>query len=136
MSTRGEDARLARFDDVLKETGGIAGAGAAGIHECCDAARMRDSAGVDPERRAAPTDMRVKIDEARRDDLSADVAHITAVARRDVFLCRRDFSVRKGHIRHAVEALRRVDHGAARANRALTADMDGSIAERLICAPA
>ena len=76
----GQDARPGRLDHVLAEAGEIACAGAAGVDEGRRAAAPRDRLGVDAQRGAAPVDVRVQVDQPRRDDPSADVAHLARPA--------------------------------------------------------
>ena len=56
------------FDHMLAEAREISRAGAAGVDRSSDAASARELLGVDAKRRAAPIDMRVKVDEAGRHD--------------------------------------------------------------------
>ena len=62
----------------------VAGPGAAGVDRRRDAARSAELLGVDAERGAAPVDMGVQVDEARRHDVAGDVAHISALTRQPV----------------------------------------------------
>src|SRR5437763_11237005 len=66
-----QDAERRGFDDMPPEAMKIARPRAAGIDKGRRAAVARDLAGVDPERGAAPIDMRVQIDKPRRDDQAA-----------------------------------------------------------------
>ena len=71
-----------------------------------------DGAGVDAERRAAPIDMGVKVDEARRDDLAGHVFHVRA-RRRETRADRGDLAGCEGDIGHHVDALRWIEHARA-----------------------
>ena len=72
----GEDAHRAGLDHVLAEAGEIAGPGAAGVDRSGDAAGAAEFLRVDAERGAAPIDMGVQVDQAGRDDVAGDVAHV------------------------------------------------------------
>ena len=109
----GEDAHLARLDHVLAEAGEVAGAGAAGVDRGGDAGGAAELLRVDAERGAAPVDMRVQVDEARRDDLARDVAHVGLGIALEIGRDLGDLAAREGHVHHPVDALRGVDHAAA-----------------------
>jgi hypothetical protein len=68
-----QDACLARFDDVFEKAPVIAGAGAPRVDERCHAAAPCQKIGIDAQRRAAPVDMPMQIDEAGRDDPVCDI---------------------------------------------------------------
>ncbi len=95
---------------MLAEAVEVAGPGAAGIDEGRDAARARDQLGLDAERGAAPVDMGVQVDQARRDDLARDVARVLA---RQVVADGGDLAAGEGDVGHPVERLRGIDHAAA-----------------------
>ena len=59
----GQDADRRRLDHVAAEAVEVAGPGAAGIDEGGDAAAARQKLGLDAERRAAPIDMGVQVDQ-------------------------------------------------------------------------
>src|SRR5205814_1428494 len=75
-----QDAQRREFDDMPPEAMKIARPRAAGIDKGRRAAVARDLAGVDPERSAAPIDMRVQIDKPRRDDQATHIDDFGAVA--------------------------------------------------------
>jgi hypothetical protein len=60
----GEDADLRRLDHVLAEAHEIAGPGGAGVDGGGDAGGAAEFLRVDAERRAAPVDVGVQVDEA------------------------------------------------------------------------
>src|SRR5436190_555954 len=66
-----QDAERRGLDDMPPEAVKIARPRAAGIDKGGRAALLRDQGRVDPERGAAPIDMRVQIDKPRRDDQTA-----------------------------------------------------------------
>ena len=55
--------------------------GTAGIDECRDRAAAREGLRGDAERRSAPVDMGVQVDEAGRDDFAGDIARVRTVMR-------------------------------------------------------
>ena len=63
------------LDDVLAETGPIAGPGTAGVDRGGHARGAAELVGIDAERGAAPVDVGVQVDQAGRDDIAGDVAH-------------------------------------------------------------
>ena len=109
-----EDADSARIDDVLAEAGEIARPGAAGVDAGGDGALPPVVLGVDPERSAAPVDMRVQIDQPGRDDLARNVAN--GVRRSEVVADRGDLAVGEGDAGDAVDGLGRVDDPAVLEN--------------------
>ena len=109
----GEDADLARLDHMLAEAREIAGAGAAGVDRRGDAGGAAKFFRVDAERRAAPIDVGVEIDQPRRDDVAGHVAHIGAGVRLQIVADLRDLAGGEGDVRHRVELLGRVDHPSA-----------------------
>ena len=84
----------------LRKPWKLPGPGAAGIDEGGDAAGARQKLGLDAERRAAPVDVGVQVDQAGRDDLACDVAHVLA---RQIVADGRDLAVREGDVGHLVE---------------------------------
>ena len=110
----GQDADRRRLDHVLAKAVEVARAGAAGIDEGGDAAGAGQKLGLDAERRAAPVDVGMQIDEAGRDDLACDVAHVLA---RQIVADGRDLAVREGDVGHLVERLRGIDDPSAFENQ-------------------
>ncbi len=104
-----EDAHLALLDHVLAEAHEVAGPGAAGIDGGCDARGAAELLGVDAQRGAAPVDMRVQVDQPRRDDM---VRHVARVGALQVLADLRHLAARERHVRDGVELLRRIDHAA------------------------
>ena len=66
----GQNADLARLDDVLAEAREITRAGAAGVDRRGDAGGAAELLGVDAERGAAPIDVGVQIDQTGGDDVA------------------------------------------------------------------
>ena len=98
----GEDPhRSGRADDMLQESGIVARPRAARV----DQRRASAASGterVDPKRRAAPIDMGMEVDEARRDDQAADVLDLDAGKfRADP----RDPAILEADIHHRVDTL-------------------------------
>src|SRR5437764_6114403 len=93
----------------------IAGPRAAGIDKGRRAAVARDLAGVDPERGAAPIDMRVQIDKPRRDDQAAHIDNLGAVAPY-ISPDGRNLAAAEYNIRDLVARIRRIDDPAASEN--------------------
>ena len=94
---------------MVEKAGVIARPRASGIDER-RAAAARKAERIDAERRAAPVDMRMKIDQPRRDDQSGHVLDgIAAKLRADL----RDAAVAETDIRDRVDPLRRIDHPPA-----------------------
>ena len=69
-----QDAHRARLDDVLAEASEIARTRAAGVDAGRNRAAAREVLGVNAKRGASPINVRVEIDEARRDDEARHVA--------------------------------------------------------------
>src|SRR5262245_24295207 len=109
----GEDADLAGLDYVLAKTREVAGAGAAGVDGGGDARAAAEILRVDAERRSTPVDVRVQIDQSRRDDGAGYVANVGAGRGLQPRSDARDLALREGDIGDGVELLRRVDHAAA-----------------------
>ncbi len=114
-----ENARLARFDDMLEKSEEVAWAGASGVDQGRDAALAGSVRRIDPKRGAAPIDVGMKIDEARRDQSSADVADVSPFCRLDIFPDCRDAARSKGNVGCPVEVLRRIDNMAAFENEVM-----------------
>ncbi len=95
---------------MLAEAVEIARAGAAGIDESRDAAGARQKLGLDAERRAAPVDVGMQVDQAGRDDLAGNVAHILG---RKTIADRRDLAAGEGNVGDLVEGLRGIDNPSA-----------------------
>ena len=108
-----ENADLARLDHMLAETREIARAGAAGIDRRGDAGGAAEFFRVDAERSAAPIDMRMQIDQARRDDVTRYVAHVGAGIGLEFASDHGHLATGEGHIRHGVEFLGGVNHPPA-----------------------
>jgi hypothetical protein len=64
-----ENPHRRRLDHVLAEAREIAGPGAAGVDRGRDAGQAAELFRVDAERRAAPIDMGMQVDEAGGDDV-------------------------------------------------------------------
>ena len=107
----GEDAHLAALDHVLAEAREVARPGAAGVDRGGDAAGAAELLRVDAERRAAPIDMRVQVDQARRDDVALHVARLRRAGQ--VVADLGDLAAGKRHVGDAVDVLRRVDDARA-----------------------
>src|SRR5262249_50697464 len=71
-----EDTHLAALDHVLAEAQEIARARASGIDCRGDPRPPAELLRVDPERRPTPVNMRMQIDESRRDDSAGYVANV------------------------------------------------------------
>ena len=104
-----DDAHRRRLDHMFEEAGIVAGPGASRVDER-RAAAAREPQGIDAERRAAPIDMGVEIDEAGRDDIARDVAQLCAV---QPIADRRDPAVGEADVGDAIDPLRGVDDAAA-----------------------
>ncbi len=109
----GEDAHARRLDDVLAEAREVAGAGTARIDRGRHAGDAAKLVGADAERRAAPVNVRVQIDQARGDDVFRGIAHDRLGASRQSRSHLGDLAGSEAHIAHHVELLRRVDDPAA-----------------------
>ena len=109
----GENADLARLDHVLAEAREIARAGAAGVDRRGDAGGAAELLGVDAERGAAPIDVGVQIDQARRDDVTRHVAHVGSRIDLELVSDLGHLAGGEGDIRHGVELLGGVNHPAA-----------------------
>ncbi len=66
----GQNANLARLDDVLAEAREIARAGAAGVDRRGDAGGAAELLGIDAERGSAPINVGVQIDQTGGDDVT------------------------------------------------------------------
>ena len=95
----------------------LPGAGAAGIDECRGAAARRHGIGVDAERRAAPVDVGMQVDQPRGDDPPRDVDDRHGSRIRNIGLDRRYPPLRKRHIRHLIEIPLRIDDATAFQNQ-------------------
>ena len=109
----GENTDRTRIDDMRAESSEIAGAGGARVDRRGDGVLAREDQRIDADRRSAPIDMRMQIDEARRHDPANDIADIHASGRVDRRTARGNLSAGKGDIADRVELLRRVDHPSA-----------------------
>src|SRR6202035_4542895 len=76
-----QDAQRRGLDDVPAKACEIAGARAAGIDKGRGAAGPRDLGRIDPERSAAPVDMRMQVDQPWRDDPAAHIDYLGAPTR-------------------------------------------------------
>src|ERR1700689_992382 len=99
-----EDAHRAALDDVFAEAGEIARPRAAGVDAGCNRAAAREVFGVDAERGASPIDVRVQVDEARGDNETRHVAHLSAVVYKALAYFRH-LSAGEGDVGDAVEIL-------------------------------
>src|SRR5215470_12798748 len=104
-----ENAHLAPLDHVLAEAGEVAGPGAAGIDRGRHPAGAAELFRVDAERGAAPINVGVHVDQARRDDVARHVAHLGAAVGPQAGVDLGDLAVRECDIGDTVELLRRVD---------------------------
>ena len=100
----GEDAHLARLDHVLAEAGEVAGTGAAGVDRGGHAGGAAELLGVDAERGAAPVDVGVQVDQARRDDLARDVADVGLGVAFELGADLGDLAAGEGHVDDRVDA--------------------------------
>ena len=98
---------------MLQESGIIARPRAASVDER-RASAASETERVDPERSAAPIDMGMEVDEARRDDKAADVLDLGAGKLR---ANSRDAPILEADIGHRVDALRRIDNSAPSQNQ-------------------
>jgi hypothetical protein len=106
-----KNAHRGRLDHVLAEASEIARPCATGVDRRRDARGAAEILRVDAERRAAPIDMRVQIDQAGRNDVALHVANFCRGA--DIVADLRDLAALKGDISHAINVLRRVDDAPA-----------------------
>ena len=120
-----EDAHRARFDDVLAKARKVARPGAAGVDARGDAAQAAEFLRVDAERRTAPIDVGMQVDEAGRDDEARHVAHFGPGVRRKTGADRRDLAAGEADVRHRIEMLRRIDDPTA-----LEDEIDGHCSSR------
>jgi hypothetical protein len=90
---------------VLAEACEIAGTGATGVDRGGDARAAAKLLGIDAERGAAPIDMGVQIDEARRDDMAGHLAHIRARIRPQLASDRSYLATGKGDVGYGIESL-------------------------------
>ena len=93
---------------MLAEAGEIAGPRAAGVDAGRNRAAAREILGVNAERRASPINVRVQIDEARRDDEARHVADFGAFGF-EALAYFRHLSAGEGDVGDAVDILRGVD---------------------------
>ena len=100
----GQDAHRAALDHVLAEAGEVAGAGAAGIDGRGHARGAAELLRIDAERGAAPVDVGVQVDQARRDDAPRHVADVGGGAGLELRADARDLARREGHVRNGIEA--------------------------------
>ena len=94
----------------LRKPAKFPGPGAAGVDAGRDTALSRANiSAIDAERRAAPVDVGMQVDEAGRDETARDVARVGA-ARVEPVADRRDLAVvGKSHVRDPIDPLRGVD---------------------------
>ena len=109
----GEDTGIRSLDHMLAEAEPVARAGAAGVDGCRHARGACELVRIDAERRAAPIDMRVHVDQARRHDIAGDIAHFGAGIRLQIRLAGGHFAARERDIHDAVDLLGRIDDMAA-----------------------
>ncbi len=76
----------------------------------CRATASRENERIDAERRAAPIDMRVKVDQPRRDDAPRDVANRFALE-----ACSKlsHATIAETDIHDGIDSLGRIDHASA-----------------------
>src|SRR5271156_3987477 len=103
-----EDAHRAPLDDVLAEASEIARPRTAGVDAGRNRAAAREVFGVNAERCASPINVRVQVDEARRDYEARYVADLGAVVF-EALAYFRHLSAGEGDVGDPVEILRRVD---------------------------
>jgi hypothetical protein len=106
------DAHRRRLDHMAAETVEIAGARAAGVDKRGCAAGPRDRGGVDPERGAAPIDMRMEVDEAGDDQLPGNIDGL-GPAGCQIAADRGNLAIGKGDIGELVASVARIDDPAA-----------------------
>ena len=105
-----KDADLRALDDVAAKPGDVAGSGGAGVDDGGYAARLGVGVRVHARGGAAPIDMRVQVDQARRDDQAGDIAGLLCVMQ--VIAEGGDFASGEGHVAHPIQPLVRVDDAA------------------------
>src|SRR4029079_7542534 len=84
--------------------------GASSIDERGDAAFFGEVVGIDSQRGAAPINVGMQVDEARRNDHPGDVFHLRMPRPLDLLAEGRDPTAGKGNVHKPVYALRRIDH--------------------------
>jgi hypothetical protein len=109
----GEDAHCAALDHVLAESREIARARAAGIDRGRDARPAAEILGVDAERRTAPVDMRMQIDQPGSDKGAGRVANVGVGIGFQSRSNPSHLALRERDIGHGVKLLRRIDHAAS-----------------------
>ena len=92
----------------LRKPAMLPGPGRAGIDHRGDAALLRIGIRIDAERRTAPIDMRMQIDQARHDEQPGHVALRLRSA--EPLPDRRDLAAGEGHVGLRLDALGRVEH--------------------------
>src|SRR5262249_11550285 len=101
----GDDARRGDLDDVAAEGREGRGAGRAGVDGGRAAAGQAVWIGLHAERRNAPEDVRVQIDQAGRDDRAGRVEQLARAAGGQVLAHGRDLVAVDRHVQHAVDPL-------------------------------
>ena len=109
----GEDLGVVVGDDVVGEASKGVAAGASGVDHGGDAGADAAEIGLDAVAVDAVVDMGVEVDEAGSDDLALDFDDAPGLGGGNVGGDQGDFSVLDGDVAGAVEALGRVDYGAA-----------------------
>jgi hypothetical protein len=110
---KGEDAHRRAVDDVVLETGEVAGAGSADVQERRRAAPPCDLLGVHPDRSTTPIDVGVQVHEAGGHDPPAHVPHGRCLGGGKIGRDGRHFAVGEGDVTDVVEILSRIDHPAS-----------------------
>ena len=96
------------LDHMFAETCKVAGAGAAGVDRGRNPGAAAEILGVDAERRAAPIDVGVQIDQPRSDDCAGHVAVVRSLGVQ-VGADAGDLAVCEGYVGHGIELLRGID---------------------------
>src|SRR6516165_4575383 len=108
----GEDAHAAALDHVLAEAGEVARTCAACIGRGRDARGAAELLSVNAERRAAPVDVRMQVDQSRGDDRAGHVANVGTGIRFEARSDAGDFTLRECDVVCGIKLLRRIDHAA------------------------
>jgi hypothetical protein len=105
----GEDSHGAAVDDVLAEAREVARPGASGVDARGHTAVATVILRIDAERGAAPVDVRVQVDQARRHDQARHVDHFGACIGGKAGADRGNLAASEADVGHGVEVLRRID---------------------------
>src|SRR5262245_58086181 len=98
---------------MLAEASEIPRSSATGMDAGRHSAGVSELFGIYAERRAAPINVSVQIDQARYDDKTANIAHVHCGVRRQVYADLGDLAGGECDIHNAVEALRGVENSPA-----------------------